>query len=231
MTGGGIDGAGELLRIGSSQRSDDSSGVSRTFADVGGDVVAALGVGDDKVSDAVVIWDVAIGGFVRYRSLGIELGLESVDGSSIEVRLVGEVSMAGFGGVGEGDGDVFGILESDGGVREEGQSGARRQADLVLAFQRLFKHLEDTAGRLGRRGVIDDGLIDVPDGTDRVFVNEEGNVARQVTKYLSGGVGLVVDLDGGLGHVRGFRMDERMEVFRLVLGFLCECGFPNGFFR
>ena len=120
MTGGGIDGAGELFGVGSPQRSDDSSGVPRTLADIGGDVVATLWVVDDEVGDAVVVPDVAIGGFIRYRSLSIEFGLESVDGCSIEIRLVGEVGAAGFGHVGEGDGDILGILESDGGVREEG---------------------------------------------------------------------------------------------------------------
>ena len=42
MTGGGVDGAGELFGVGSSQRSDDSSGVARALADIGGDVVATL---------------------------------------------------------------------------------------------------------------------------------------------------------------------------------------------
>ena len=95
---------------------DDSSGVARTLADIGGDVVVTVLVGDDEVSDAVVVPDVAIGGFVRYRSLGIQLGLESVDGGSIEVRLVGKVGAARFCRVGEGDGDVLGILKSDGGI-------------------------------------------------------------------------------------------------------------------
>jgi hypothetical protein len=81
---GGVDGAGEFFGVGSSQGADDSSGVSRTFADIGGDVVVTLRVGDDEVGDAVVVPDVAIGGFVRYRSLGVQLGLESVDGGSIE---------------------------------------------------------------------------------------------------------------------------------------------------
>jgi hypothetical protein len=75
LTGGGVDGAGEFLRVGSSQRSDDSSGVPRALVDVRGDVVAALWVGDDKVGDVVVVWDEAIGGFIWYRSLGIDLGL------------------------------------------------------------------------------------------------------------------------------------------------------------
>jgi hypothetical protein len=44
--------------------------------------------------------------------------------------------------------------------------------------------------------VIDNGLVDVPDGVNGVFVDKDGEVARQVTKSLSGGVGLVVDLDG-----------------------------------
>jgi hypothetical protein len=234
VTRGGIDGAGELLGVGSSQRPDDPSGVPRTLADVGGDVVVALQVSDDEVGDAVVVPDVAIGGFVRYRSLGIKFGLESVDGCSIEIRLVGEVGAAGFGCVGEGDSDVFGILESDGRVGEKGQGGARRQADFVLPFQRLFERLEDATSTLGRGGVVDDGSIDVSDGADGVFVDKDGKVARQVTKSLSGGVGLVVDLDAGLrgvGHAEELVMDERMDVLHLVLGFLCECGSPNGFFR
>ena len=120
VTRRGVDGAGEFLGIRSSQGADDSGGVPRAFADVGGDVVAALRVGDDEVGDAVVVPDLAIGGFVRYRSLGIKLGLESVDGGSIEVRLVGKVGAARFCGVGEGDGDVLGILKGDSGIREEG---------------------------------------------------------------------------------------------------------------
>ena len=120
VTRGGVDGAGEFLGVGSSQRSNDSSGVPRTLADIGGDVVATLRVGDDEVGDAVIVPDVAIGGFVRYRSLGIDFGLESVDGCSIEIHLVGEVGAAGFGCVGEGDGNVFGILESDGRIGEKG---------------------------------------------------------------------------------------------------------------
>jgi hypothetical protein len=125
VTGGGIDGAGELLGVGSSQHPNDSSGVPRASANVGGDVVAALWVSDDEVGDAVVVRNEAIGGFVWYRSLGVDFGLESVNGCGIEVRLVGEVGTAGFGSVGEGDGDVFGILEGDGGIQEEGQSRAR----------------------------------------------------------------------------------------------------------
>jgi hypothetical protein len=234
VAGSGIDGAGELLRIGSSERSDDSGGVPGAFADVGGDVVAALWVVDDEVRDAIVVRDEAIGGFVWYRPLAVEFGLESVDGCGVQVCLVGEVGATGLSCVGEGDGDVFGILEGDGGVREEGQGGARRKADLVFAFQGLLKHLEDTTRHLGRRGVVDDGLIDVPDGADGVFVDENGKVARQVTKSLSGGVGLVVNLDGrlrGVGHAEESVVDERMEVFRFTFGFLCVCGFPNGFFR
>jgi hypothetical protein len=94
--------------------------------------------------------------------------------------------------------------------------------------------LENTASGLGRGGILDNGLVDVPDGADGMFVDEDGDVARQVTKYLSGGVGLVVDLDGrlrGLGHAEEFVMDEWMEVFCFALGFLCDCGSPNRFLR
>jgi hypothetical protein len=90
------------------------------------------------------------------------------------------------------------------------------------------------AGRLGRRRVVGNGLVDVSDGADGVLVDEDGKVARQVTKSLSGGVGLVVNLDGRLGgvrHVEGFVMDERMDAFRFTLGFLYVCGLPKGFFR
>ena len=145
-----------------------------------------------------------------------------------------EVGTAGFGRVGEGDGDVFGILESNGGVREEGQGRARREADLVLAFQGFLKCLEDAARRLGRGRMVDDGLIDVSNGADGMFVDENGKVTRQVTKSLSGGVGLVVDLDGGLRgvrHAKELMVDERMEVFRFAFRLLCVCGFLNGFFR
>ena len=38
VTGGGVDGAGVLDVIGSSKSSDDSGGVTRAFADVGGEV-------------------------------------------------------------------------------------------------------------------------------------------------------------------------------------------------
>ena len=82
--------------------------------------------------------------------------------------------------------------------------------------------------------MVDDGLIDVPDGANGAFVDKDGEVARQVTKSLSGGVGLVIDLDAGLrgvGHAEELVMDERMDVLRLALGFLCERGSPNGFFR
>ena len=82
--------------------------------------------------------------------------------------------------------------------------------------------------------MVDDGLVNVSDGADGVFVDKDGKVARQVTKSLSGGVGFVVDLDArlrGVGHAGELAMDERMDVLRLALGFLCECGSPNGFFR
>ena len=82
--------------------------------------------------------------------------------------------------------------------------------------------------------MVDDGLVDVPNGADGVFVDKDGEVARQVTKGVSGRVGLVIDLDArlrGVGHAEELVMDERMDVLRLALGFLCERGSPSGFFQ
>ena len=94
MARGGVDGAGELLGIGPSQGYDDSCGVSRTLADVGGHVGMAFRVMDDKVRNAVVILDEPIGGFIWYCSLGIEFSLELVDCHGVEVCLVSEVGTA-----------------------------------------------------------------------------------------------------------------------------------------
>jgi hypothetical protein len=82
--------------------------------------------------------------------------------------------------------------------------------------------------------VVDDSLVDVPNGADGALFDKDGEVARQVTKSLSGGVGLVVDLDGrlgGMGHGEELKVDERMEVLPLALDLLCKRGSPNGFFR
>jgi hypothetical protein len=105
-----------LVSSQSSQGSDDSSGVPGTLVDVRSEVGAAFGIMNDEVRDAVVVQDESVGGFIWYHSLGIKLSLESVDCCGIEVCLVSEVSVVQFDSVGEGDGDVFGILESDGGV-------------------------------------------------------------------------------------------------------------------
>ena len=89
-------------------------------------------------------------------------------------------------------------------------------------------------GRFGRGGILDDRLVDVPDGADGVFAEKDGVVARQVSKYLSRELGAVVDLDGrlrGAGHVKGVVVNEQMEVFCLALGFLYVCGLSSGFFQ
>ena len=82
--------------------------------------------------------------------------------------------------------------------------------------------------------MVDDGLVDVSYGADGVFIDKDGKVARQVTKYLSGGVGLVINLDGRLGGVRHAGRsvtDEWMVVFRFALGFLYDRGSTSGFFQ
>ena len=111
MVGGGIDGAGVLDVVGSSQSSDDGGGVARTFVDVGGKMGLVLGVIDDEVGDMVVVVDESIGGFIWYCPLSIKLLLDLVNCLSIEIGLVEEVGTTGFCGVGESDGDVLHILE------------------------------------------------------------------------------------------------------------------------
>ena len=85
MSGGGIQWAGEFNRVRASQGADDGAGVSRAFADVGGDERMVLAIVDDEVGDLVVVGDEAIGGNVRYRSLVVEFGLEAVGSGGIEV--------------------------------------------------------------------------------------------------------------------------------------------------
>ena len=110
---GGIDGAGELDVVGSSQGSDDSGGVFWAFADVGGNVRLVFSFVDDEVGDAVVIVDKPIGGFIWYCPLSIELFLDLVNCFGIEVSLVEEVSAMYFCSVSKSDGNVFGILEGE----------------------------------------------------------------------------------------------------------------------
>ena len=113
VTGGGVDGAGVLNVVGSSQGSNDSGGVARTFADVGGKMGLVLGVVDDEVGDAVVVVDKPIRGFIRYCPLSVELLLDLVNCFGIEVGLVEEVGVACLCGVGKPDGDIFGVLEGE----------------------------------------------------------------------------------------------------------------------
>ena len=113
VTGGGVDGTGVLDVIGSSQSSDDGRGVARAFADVGGEVRLVFVVVDDEVGDTVVIVDESVGGFIRYCPLSVKLLLDLVNCFGIEVGLVEEVGTARFCGVGEPDGDVFGVLEGE----------------------------------------------------------------------------------------------------------------------
>ena len=113
MAGGGVDGAGVLDVVGSSQGSDDSGGVARAFADVGGKMGLVLGVVDDEVGDAVVVVDESIRGVVRYCPLIVKLLLDLVNCFGIEVGLMEEVGAACLCGVGESNGDVFGILERE----------------------------------------------------------------------------------------------------------------------
>ena len=113
VTGGGVDGAGVLDVVGSSKSSDDGRGVARAFADVGGKVRLVFVVVDDEVGDAVVVVDESIRGFVRYCPLIIKLLLDLVNCFGIEVGLMEEVGTACFCGVGESDGDVFGVLKGE----------------------------------------------------------------------------------------------------------------------
>ena len=113
VTGGGVDGAGVLDVIGSSQGSDDGRGVARALADVGGEVRLVFVVIDDEVGDAVVVVDEPIGRFILYCPLSVELLLDLVNCFGIEVGLVEEVGAACFCGVGESNGDVFGILKGE----------------------------------------------------------------------------------------------------------------------
>ena len=124
VTGGGIDGTGVLDVIGSSQSSDDGRGVTRAFADVGGEVRLVLVVIDDEVGDAVVVVDESIRGFILYCPLSVKLLLDLVNCFGIEVGLVEKVGTAHFCGVGEPDGDVFGVLEGKrwGGESREGHA-------------------------------------------------------------------------------------------------------------
>ena len=120
VVGGGVDGAGELDMIGSSQGPDDGGGVPRAFMDVGGEMGLMFGIIDDEVGDMVVVVDKPIGGFIWYCPLSVELLLDLVNCFGIEVSLVKEVGMACFCSVGETNGDVFGVLE---GKRWRGEGG------------------------------------------------------------------------------------------------------------
>ena len=111
VTGGGVDGAGVLNVVGSSQGSDDGRGVARAFVDVGGEVGLVLVVVDDEVRDAVVVVDESIRGFILYCPLSVKLLLDLVNCFGIEVGLVEEVGAACLCGVSEPDGNVFGVLE------------------------------------------------------------------------------------------------------------------------
>ena len=111
MAGGGVDGAGILNVVGSSEGSDDSGGVAGAFADVGGKMGLVLSVVDDEVGNTVVVVDESIGGLIRYCPLSVKLLLDLVNCFGIEVGLVEEVSAVSFCSVSESDGDVFRILE------------------------------------------------------------------------------------------------------------------------
>ena len=124
VVGGGVDGAGEFDVIGPSQGSDDSGGVARAFADVGGEMGLMFGVIDDKVEDAVVIVDQHVGGFIQYCPLSVELLLDLVNCFGIKVGLVKEVGTARLCSIGKPDGDVFGILEGERWSREGGEGHA-----------------------------------------------------------------------------------------------------------
>ena len=60
VMGGGVDGAGVLNVVGSSQGSDDGRRVARALADVGGEVRLVFVVVDDEVGDAIVVVDESI---------------------------------------------------------------------------------------------------------------------------------------------------------------------------
>ena len=124
MMGGGVDGAGVLDVVGSSQDSDDGSGVARALVDVGSKMGLVLVIVDNKVGDTVVVVDESVRGFIRYCPLSVKLLLDLVNCFGIEVGLVEEVSAACFCGVGEPDGDVFGVLEGKrrGGESQEGRA-------------------------------------------------------------------------------------------------------------
>ena len=113
MVGGGVDGAGVFDVVGSSQGSNDSGGVARALADVGGKMGLVLGIVDDEVGDAVVVMDKSIRGVIRYCPLSVELLLDLVNCFGIKVGLVEEVGAACLCGVSKSDGDVFGVLESE----------------------------------------------------------------------------------------------------------------------
>ena len=66
---------------------------------------------DDEVGDAVVVVDESIRGFILYCPLSVKLLLDLVNCFGIEVGLVEKVGTARFCGVGEPNGDVFGVLE------------------------------------------------------------------------------------------------------------------------
>ena len=121
---GGVDGAGEFDMIGPSQGPNDGGGVSRAFADVGGEMGLMFGVVDDKVEDAVVVVDKPVGRFIQYCPLSIELLLDLVNCFGIEVGLVEEVSATCFCSVSESNSDVFGVLEGERWGRKGGESCA-----------------------------------------------------------------------------------------------------------
>ena len=113
MAGGGIDGAGVFDMVGSSQGSDDGGGVTRALVDIGSEMGLVLGVVDDEVGDAVVVVDESIRGVVRYCPLIVKLLLDLVNCFGIEVGLMEEIGAACLCGVGESDGNVFGVLERE----------------------------------------------------------------------------------------------------------------------
>ena len=113
VTGGGVDGAGVLNVVGSSQGSDDGRRVARALVDVGGEVRLVFVVVDDEVGDAIVVVDKSIRGFILYCPLSVELLLDLVNCFGIEVGLVKEVGVACFCGVSKPNSDVLGVLEGE----------------------------------------------------------------------------------------------------------------------